>query len=317
MKKLSISYTIIPILFCAVTGCKVNSLKIRSDISNESKYQALVDSQLQGWNTYNTRSTLSFVNMPSCFSINIGFKDYTNKEILTESIPGFDHEDFDKERSILKLWDVSLNGLYVMDCKALADIAEILGKNDDATKLRSRADIYASNLNDRLWDAEAGFFKNKNWETGSFPDFTAINGFLALLTGKLEEKQVDRLIQDHLMNKDEFKTTFIIPTVPKSNPVFKEDRYWDGRVWPPVNFLVYLGLNQYEYPAAREAKNFLVKNSRELLLQDWQRYHYVRENYDPFTGTGTEKNQSARFYHWGGLLGMMSLIEEGVIPVPD
>lgn len=228
----------------------------------------------------------------------------------------YENQAFDKERSILKLWDVSLNGLYVMDCKALADIAEILGKEEDASELRNKGDAYATNIINRLWDDKTGFFKNKNWETNEFPDFTAINGFLALLSGKLDEKQLETLIQGHLMHEKEFKTPFIIPTVPKSNPVFEENRYWDGRVWPPVNFLVYLGLNLYEYPAAREAKKFLAMNSRDLLLQDWQKNHYVRENYDPFTGTGTEKEYSARFYHWGGLLGMMSLIEEGIIPVP-
>ena len=120
-----------------------------------------------------------------------------------------------------------------------------------------------------------------------------------------------------MLDPKEFKTPFIIPTVPKSNPVYSEDRYWDGRVWPPVNFLVYLGLKQYEdSPITEQAMNYLVRNSKELLLQDWHNYHFVRENYDPVTGTGKEENYSASFYHWGGLLGMMTLIEEGVIPDP-
>ncbi len=228
----------------------------------------------------------------------------------------YEDQDFDKERSILKLWDVSLNGLYVQDCRALADIAEILGNTQDAYDLRTRADKYASAMTETLWDETSGFFKNKNWETGEFPDFTAINGFLALLSGNLNEQQLESVIRDHLLNPNEFKTPFIVPTVPKSNPVFKEDRYWDGRVWPPVNFLIYLGLRQYDSPLAIEAKNYLVSNSRELLLQDWHKYHFVRENYDPFTGTGSEENYSASFYHWGGLLGMMPLIEEGIVPEP-
>lgn len=229
----------------------------------------------------------------------------------------YEDQDFDKERSILKLWDVSLNGLYIQDCRALADIADILVKKQDANALRARADTYATNMMDRLWDENTGFFKNKNWETGNFPDFTAINGFLALLSGNLDEKQLESVINNHLLDSKEFKTPFIIPTVPKSNPVFDEDRYWDGRVWPPVNFLVYLGLKQFNgNPMAENAKDYLVNNSRELLLQDWHKYHFVRENYDPVTGTGKEENYSASFYHWGGLLGMMTLIEEGIIPDP-
>lgn len=227
----------------------------------------------------------------------------------------YENQDFDKGRSIMKSWDASLNGLYVMDCNALADIAQELGKTEDAEEIRGRAKKYAHNIQ-RLWDKDAGFFKNKNWETGEFPDFKAINGFLPLLTGELTDGQLVKLIDDNLLNPEEFKTNWIVPTVPKSNPVFGENRYWDGRVWPPVNFLIYLGLLNYDHPQAESAKEFLVQNSKELLLKEWERGHYVRENYDCNTGDGLQSNHSAAFYHWGGLLGLMNLIEEGYVESP-
>jgi len=227
----------------------------------------------------------------------------------------YENQDFDKGRSIMKSWDASLNGLYVMDCNALADIAEVLGKKDDATEIRNRAKKYAQNVQ-QLWDEEAGFFKNKNWETGEFPDFKAINGFLPLLTGAVTDEQLVTMVEENLLNPGEFKTNWIVPTVPKSNPVFEENRYWDGRVWPPVNFLIYLGLSSYDHPVAKKAKDYLVENSRKLLLKEWERGHYVRENYDVHTGDGLQSNHSAAFYHWGGLLGLMNLIEAGYTDSP-
>lgn len=167
-----------------------------------------------------------------------------------------------------------------------------------------------------MWDEEAGFFKNKNWETGEFPDFKAINGFLPLLTGAVTDEQLVTLVEENLLNPAEFKTNWIVPTVPRSNPVFEENRYWDGRVWPPVNFLIYLGLSSYDHPAAKKAKDYLVENSRKLLLKEWERGHYVRENYDVHTGDGLQSNHSASFYHWGGLLGLMNLIEAGYTDSP-
>ena len=227
----------------------------------------------------------------------------------------YENQEFDKEKSIMKSWDASLNGLYVMDCNALADIAEVLGKKDDARELRNKANRYAENIQ-KLWDDEASFFKNKHWETGEFPDFKAINGFLPLLSGKATDQQLEKIINDNLLNPEEFKTNWIVPTVPKSNPVFEENRYWDGRVWPPVNFLIYIGLLQYDHPLANQAKDYLVENSRKLLLKEWQRGHYVRENYDAQTGDGLQSNHSASFYHWGGLLGLMNLIEAGYTDSP-
>ncbi|MGK7397406.1 MAG: MGH1-like glycoside hydrolase domain-containing protein [Candidatus Cyclobacteriaceae bacterium M3_2C_046] len=228
----------------------------------------------------------------------------------------YENQEFDQQRSIMKSWDASLNGLYVMDCRALADIAEVLGRKDEAREIRNRAGRYAQNLQ-RLWDDEDHFFKNKNWETGKFPDFKAINGFLPLLSGEVTEHQLEKLIADNLLNPAEFKTSWMIPTVPQSNPVFEENRYWDGRVWPPVNFLIYLALSLYDHPLAVQAKNELVQNSKSLLLKEWERGHYVRENYDSTTGDGLQSNHSASFYHWGGLLGLMSLIESGYVEAPS
>jgi putative isomerase len=218
---------------------------------------------------------------------------------------------FDKQKHILKHWDAALNGLYVMDCRALADIAETLGKKEDAKMLRQRANTYQENIQ-RLWNEEAGFFYNKNWETGEFSDVTNINGFYPLIAKGATDEQAKAIIENYFYNEKHFWGQWIMPTLSKSHPKFKDQRYWDGRIWPPVNYLVYLGLKNYEHvPIVKKAKNDLVRKSKELLLKDWKARRYVRENYDPRTGIGDESKASARFYHWGGLLGLMPIMEQG------
>ncbi|MFW5709892.1 MAG: MGH1-like glycoside hydrolase domain-containing protein [Bacteroidota bacterium] len=227
--------------------------------------------------------------------------------ILYEEVP------FDKERHILKHWDASLNGLYIMDCISLSEIAEILGKDDDAVQLKQKAMSYQENLQ-RLWNQEKGFFYNKNWETEEFSDVTAINGFYPLIGGAATDEQALTIVKDYFYNPDQFWGEWIIPTISRSHPNFRDDRYWDGRIWPPVNFLVYTGLRNYTHlPEVEKAKNDLVVKSRELLLKRWKMDRYVQEDYNAHTGMGEEENQYSRFYHWGGLLGLMSLIEEGYI----
>lgn len=225
--------------------------------------------------------------------------------ILYEEVP------FDKERHILKHWDASLNGLYVMDCISLANIAKIIGKDDDARVLTERASVYQKNVQ-RLWNDEKNFFYNKNWETGEFSDVTAINGFYPLIGGGASDEQARTIVNNYFYNPDHFWGEWIIPTVSRTHPNFWDDRYWDGRIWPPVNFLVYTGLKNYDHlPEVNKAKNDLVKKSRELLLKRWEMDRYVQEDYNAITGMGEEENQYSKFYHWGGLLGLMSLIEEG------
>ncbi len=217
---------------------------------------------------------------------------------------------FDKEKHILKYWDAALNGLYVMDCRSLANISEALGKNDDAKQLRERAKSYQDNLQ-RLWNEDAGFFYNKNWETGQFTDITNISGFYPLIAKAATDEQVKIVVEKYFYNPNQFWGEWIMPTLSRSHPRFGDQKYWDGRIWPPVNFLAYIGLKNYEHiPEVKKAKDDLVQKSKDLLMKDWKARRYVRENYDPFTGIGDESKASAKFYHWGGLLGLMTLVEE-------
>jgi hypothetical protein len=55
--------------------------------------------------------------------------------------PMYDDVPFDSERHVLQMWDVGLNGLYVADCEALADIADELNRPTESQELRQRAGI--------------------------------------------------------------------------------------------------------------------------------------------------------------------------------
>lgn len=224
---------------------------------------------------------------------------------------------FDEERSILTMWDVALNSLYVMDCRALADIAEVLGKGKDAANLRENADQYQQNIQ-RLWDEKTGYFRNKSWVTGEFSDVTSINGFYPMIAKAATKDQVRKILENYFFNPDEFYGEWIIPVMARSHYAHHDKSlYWDSKIWPPVNFLVYLGLRNYELDIALEAREELVNKSEWLLMKDWRERGYVRENYDPDSGMGEIEQKSDPFYHWGGLLGLMSLVEEGYIGAPD
>jgi putative isomerase len=53
-----------------------------------SEYQQLKSRLASGWNTWNTRSVLSHVQLPSGFSINLGVKEYKNGDYLKEALVG-------------------------------------------------------------------------------------------------------------------------------------------------------------------------------------------------------------------------------------
>ncbi len=76
-----------------------------------------------------------------------------------------------------------------------------------------------------------------------------------------------------------------------------------------MNYLVYLGLRNYDLPQARRD---LADKSGQLLQKEWQAHGHVHENYNNDTGEGCDVPSSDRFYHWGGLLGLIGLMEENM-----
>jgi hypothetical protein len=75
-----------------------------------------------------------------------------------------------------------------------------------------------------------------------------------------------------------------------------------------MNFLVYLGLRNYEQP---EARRLLAERSLALFEKDWKKNGHVHENYNAVSGEGDDVGSSDRFYHWGALLGLIDYMENG------
>lgn len=226
-----------------------------------------------------------------------------------DNSPMYDGVSFNKQKHLLEQQDVGMSSLYVMDCDYLALIAEELGHKEDVLELRKRADYYRTNLAE-LWDEKTGFYYNRSTKTMKFNYRTSPTCFYPLLAKVPTQDQAERMIKEHLLNTDEFWGKYVIPSVPKNDPAFKDNEYWRGRIWAPLNFLVYLGLNNYDFPKVRYA---FAEKSKNLLLKSWLSNGYVFENYNALTGEGDDVVRSDKFYHWGALLGYISLMENGVI----
>ena len=115
------------------------------------------------------------------------------------------------------------------------------------------------------------------------------------------------MMAKHYFNPDEFYGEFVMPSAARNDPAFKDNTYWRGRIWAPMNFLVYMGMCNYDVP---EAKADLIKRSIALLMKSWNEDGSIYENYNGTTGVGNDVGDSDGFYHWGALLTYMSFIEQ-------
>jgi putative isomerase len=229
--------------------------------------------------------------------------------------PMYENVPFNAEKSTLELQDVGLSSLYVADCKALAEIAALIGRNDEAEELKARARQISEKIDAVLWDEKTGAYLNRHTDTGEFSFRMSPTAFYPLLARIPAAARAERTMKEHFFNPAEFYGDFMLPSIARNDPAFPKQKYWKGSVWPPLNFLVYLGLRNY---GIKEAQGDLSEKSKVLFLQEWRRKGFVSENYSGITGTGDDPRLSSDAFHsWGALMGFIALIEAGKMPAPE
>jgi hypothetical protein len=227
----------------------------------------------------------------------------------TDNGPAFDDMEFDEKSQTGKMADVGLNALLVLEAQIIAEIAGILKKKPEQARFLKMAAEIGERINERLWDDRAKIYKNRYWN-GKFNDTLGPVCFYPMLAGIASKQQAKALVEKHLLNPREFWGKFVIPTVSRNHPAFKEQDYWRGRIWGPTNYLVFDGLRRYGFK--KVAREF-AKKSWDLFMQEYRKDSHIHECYNAVTGDGDDTNTTADdkipsevFYPWGALLLMMS-----------
>jgi hypothetical protein len=229
-----------------------------------------------------------------------------------DNSPMYDDIPFNKDTHLMELADVGLTGLYIMDCEALAELAGIIGRPEGA-ELRERAEISKQGL-EGLWDEEFGLYCNKRSDTGAFSRRISATNFYALFSDKVSGEHIARMMNEHFYNSEEFAGEYMIPMTGRNDPAYKDQNYWRGRIWAPTNFLAYLALRK---AGQKEPCKVLAEKSLKLIMQEWTEKGHVHENFNGDTGEGCDVRTSDKFYHWGGLLSLIALIEDGYVEGPE
>ncbi len=125
--------------------------------------------------------------------------------------------------------------------------------------------------------------------------------FYPLISGAPDSAKAVRLMEN-ILDTNLFWGDYVIPTVSRNDPSFPGQGYWRGRIWPPTNYLVYLGLKNY---APDEVVADFVLISAKMAQEEWVKHGNLHENYSGITGKGI----GTAAYCWGGLMQFM-LLEE-------
>ncbi|MGN9909850.1 MGH1-like glycoside hydrolase domain-containing protein [Phytohabitans sp. LJ34] len=225
--------------------------------------------------------------------------------------PIFADIPYDPTVGLLMAHDVSLNSEYAMDCAALADIAAVLGRDAERDELRGRGTAVAEAMERLLWSDETGSYRSRRTDTGDFTADISPMSFYPLLAGIGAGGRDRRMVERYLRDERYFGGRWSVPSTPRTDAESaSRSYYWHGRVWPPMNFLVYIGLRR---AGLTEERSWLAERSAELAMKEWSEARHVHENYSANTGEGCDKANSEPFHSWGALLSLIPLIESGSV----
>jgi len=152
-------------------------------------------------------------------------------------------------------------------------------------------------LVERLWDERRGLFLDEVRPGGARPGVVTWAALAPLALPDLPEGIGRRLVEEHLLSREEFLTPVAPPSVSVAEPTYEPSggrgpirRYWRGPTWVNSAWLVWLGMRRlgYEKEAKRLAEGVIGAVEREGL----------REYYDPRTGKGL----GAKDFAWSALV---------------
>ena len=208
--------------------------------------------------------------------------------------PMYDDVLYDSHTYTMNLDDVGLNSLYALDSECLAEIAEILGKEDDKRGFKSDYERIKRAMQQQLWNEQDGIYENRYWD-GHFSRRLSPTNFYPMLAGVATPEQAKRMVKEHLLSPKQFWGQYVIPTISRDDAAFEDQFYWRGDIWGPTNYLVYEGLNRYgEDEVALQFAN----KGYDLFMDDWHAHQYTNEQYYAWGGNaGGDKH-----YTWGALL---------------
>jgi len=217
-----------------------------------------------------------------------------------DDLPSWDEAVWVEETETFDLSCVDLNAYLAMDLEALSFLAASLGQEAKAAQYLREWYGLKTRMNDLLWNEERGLYLDRKWDR-AWSSRVAASNFLPLAAGIPSPQQAERMLRT-LLDPEWFWGDHVIPTISRNDPLFPEQQYWRGTIWPPMNYLVYQGIKRYAFD---RTAGELAQRSVALFLKSWKDYQLCRENYDSRTGEGGGQ----RYQSWGPLFALIGVEE--------
>ena len=182
---------------------------------------------------------------------------------------------------------VDLNAYLFAEKEQLADLAELLGKSEEANEFDSQAKKLKERIAKEFYDETRGFFYDRAVKTGELLTVQqGPEGWIPLYT-KIANQEQAKGVKSLLTDPTKFATKVPFPTLVADHKKFNPLKgYWRGPVWLDQAYFGIQALKNYGYNTEADRLSLKLLQNAEGLLQDAP----IRENYHPITGEGLNAN---------------------------
>lgn len=197
---------------------------------------------------------------------------------------------------------VDLNAYLYAEKLYLAQLAEALDKNEDATSYKKDAEVLKTQIQTQFYDTKDGWFYDTNLEGNKFIKGEGSEGWTALWANAATQEQAEA-VKNKMMNPEKFYTKVPFQTMSADHPKFNPLKgYWRGPNWLDQAYFGVKGLRNYGFNEDADKATIQLLEGTEGVLGKGKA---IRENYHPLTGEGL----NAQNFSWSAAHIIMLLTE--------
>ncbi len=200
---------------------------------------------------------------------------------------------------------IDISAQQAMNAYFIGKIAKQVGQAELAEEMKREHAELSDLINKLMWDDKDGFYYDLDRDGELFKVKTPAS-FWPMAALVSSEEQTKRLVEEHILNPNEFWTQHHIPTVAFNEPLYKKDGgYWCGSIWAPTTYETIKGLEEQGYA---ELAHKVAYNHIQNLYWVYRETNTLWENYQP---SNTKEGGHARpdFVGWTGCGPIATLIE--------
>ena len=191
------------------------------------------------------------------------------------------------DKSAILATDIST--FQLREYKAMAQLADKLGKPDEAAEYRKKAADLKAAMLAHMWSAPDVMFYNIRRDTGKPVKRISYSNFVPLVDDILPPKNAQAMIRRYLWNKNYMLAPYGLRSLSRQDPDYNNAAIivpysnWQGPIWINANYLNYISLKRYGFDKeAAELSEILGR----MVLADIQKWGSMHEDYNAETGAG-------------------------------